>query len=69
MNELQQLKQIIANAPDGWTHVDSEGFYYKMGGHGYMWSNNKVWQYDDEFILTRSRADIERIIELLESKA
>lgn len=62
-------QQILDNAPEGWTHIDAEGCYWKFADFEvHFWSKEKqIWDYPswslyDEFF--RSRKDIERIVEL-----
>jgi hypothetical protein len=71
-------KEILDNAPEGATHVDTEGDYHKIGtiyqyedksDCGYedrfRLSNSGDWVTDsDDLLLTRALADIARIAEL-----
>ena len=68
MTELEQLKQIIADAPEGATHVSHDIFFHKEDGYVYYEYDayKDVWRPYPRFTLTRSLADIKRIIELLE---
>jgi molybdenum cofactor biosynthesis enzyme MoaA len=71
-------QHLLDNAPEGATHVDTEGDYHKIGTI-YQYedksdcgdedrlrlSNSGDWVTDsDDLLLTRSLADIKRIIEL-----
>ena len=41
MNNIEKLKQIILDAPEGATHVDNLPSYYKMDSHGLSWG---IWK-------------------------
>lgn len=66
-------QEIIDNAPQGATHIDSDFTYIKTEPNGrfriYFTFQNGEWVEDDEFniLLTRSLADIKRIVELEKS--
>lgn len=60
-------QEIINNAPEGWTHYDVDDEAYIKNKDGiYYWYNGFVWKLTSlsYITLTRSRADIERIVEL-----
>lgn len=37
INSIEELKEIIKNAPEGATHCDNVVTYYKMDSHGREW--------------------------------
>lgn len=60
-------QEILANGPEGWTHVCISGFYWKLLGFGKVWHWNKEkseWKPSGSLSITRSRSDIERIVYL-----
>lgn len=75
MKALEDLKAIIANAPDGASHYSvSEQTYYKFKCECWMWCSKgkSLFSFvqDDEVCNDlRSLSDIERIIELMEDES
>ncbi len=58
-------QEILANGPEGWTHVTDAGFYFKETEYEvYGFFNNEWVDYSHDQHLTRSRSDIERIVYL-----
>ncbi len=60
-------QEILANGPEGWTHVCFSGFYWKLLGFGKVWYWNgekSEWKPSGSLSITRSREDIERIVYL-----
>ena len=58
-------QQILANGPEGWTHVDDDDFYFKKTEvETYGFFNGEWVDYSYDQNLTRSRSDIERIVYL-----
>lgn len=76
MNTLVELKAIVANAPDGWTHITGSYLYLTWQGNDgklckYRHKNAYSWKVCDADILgsykrIRSRQDIESLIALME---
>ena len=67
METLEELKEIIDNAPDEATHIDGDKEYVKfIEGEMYHYSCEWASVYDFPLEL-RSLSDIERIIELMEA--
>lgn len=75
METLEQLKEIVKNAPEGATyHSNSERVYYKFESECWMWQSEGTGVFhfvqDDEYVCDdiRSLSDIKLIIELMEGK-
>ena len=67
MSNIEHLKEIVANAPDGATNYADDGnFRYRMIGeeHDFFWEDkNKRWfACQNHFYMTRSLQDIKTII-------
>lgn len=58
-------QEILANGPEGWTHVTDAGFYFKETEYEvYGFLKNEWVDYRYKEYLTRARSDIERIVYL-----
>ena len=67
MNNLPELKQIIADAPEGANEIDDTGRYWIYKGDGdYLLWEGKEWIENWSPFHTRSLADIHTIIEQAE---
>jgi hypothetical protein len=69
METLEELKAIIADKPEGATHIDDIKTYWKViSEFDYYFYNRSQWNDSEplENSFTRSLSDIERIIELME---
>ena len=57
-------QQILANGPEGWTHVD-EGNYFRSGANfSEVYCKGEWVDITHEEVFSRSRSDIERIVYL-----
>ena len=67
MNKLQELKQIIADAPDGANEIEDTGRYWIYKGDGdYLLWDGREWIENWSPFHTRSLADIRTIVEQAE---
>tara|TARA_R110000772_G_scaffold207442_1_gene318012 strand:+ start:237 stop:491 length:255 start_codon:yes stop_codon:yes gene_type:complete len=58
-------QDILDNAPEGSTHIDEDGTYFKRTyGQAYCWVNKSAWMTAKKSRAMRSLADIKRIVEL-----
>lgn len=58
-------QEILANGPEGWTHVDGDGYYFKQTKfETYCFLHNEWSDASCGKERTRSRSDIERIVYL-----
>ena len=58
-------QEILDNAPEGSTHIDEDGTYFKRTyGQAYCWVNKSTWMTANKSRAMRSLADIKRIIDL-----
>ena len=59
-------QEILDNAPEGATHIDDEGAYFKRTkqGHTFWWVNQASWMPAESNRSTRSLVDIAKIAEL-----
>tara|TARA_R110000851_G_scaffold26473_1_gene75040 strand:+ start:193 stop:534 length:342 start_codon:yes stop_codon:yes gene_type:complete len=59
-------QSILDNAPEGATHVDNGGAYFKLTakGHIFWWVNKAEWMPAESNRSTRSLVDIARIAKL-----
>ena len=59
-------RKILENAPEGATHVDDGGAYFKRTKKGdiFWWVNQVEWMPVGRNRFTRSLADIKRIVDL-----
>lgn len=64
-------KEILKNGPEGWTHVSNGPSYYRKanGIQELYFGANSGWQRTSINALTRSRVDIERIVEIEDALA
>lgn len=67
METLEQLKEVIKNAPDGATHYDEDGDYIKFGINYPYWYDGSTWFELESCGSVRSLSDIKLIVELMES--
>lgn len=66
METLEQLKEIVKNAPEGATHYDEDGDYIKFGINYPYWYDGSTWFELESCGSVRSLSDIKLIIELME---
>ena len=60
-------QEILDNAPEGATHIDDEGAYFKRTkqGHTFWWVNQASWMPAESNRSTRSLVDISKNAELM----
>lgn len=65
---INELKEIVENAPEGATHIDSDDYYIRKLNKNWLeyWWNGYWNQLEEELLPTRSLEDIRTIIELYE---
>lgn len=66
METLEQLKEIVKNAPEGATHYDEDGDYIKLGINYPYWYDGSTWFELESCGYVRLLSDIKCIIELME---